>query len=233
MRMATDPARPVVEGVSPSDITKGIQYSSNCFDKLRETTQCSTDADCAGLGTNVCLNGWCACTSEKSNCGGEEYICYYEDKNSAGVCEPIECNHLRTFGNLLGSVALGPNSGECATPQYKDTPACACVNAPVPYPECFYKPCSLDRGAFLPYEMIKTLQNANVLCPELIDCENITELTGNTNISENDLQLINCNASPPKKDNKVVGGGFIVLLVFVFIVLVVFALVFVEKFLRH
>lgn len=126
---------------------------------------------------------------------------------------------------IMGSVDIG--EGYCSDPKYKKQIYCACVNAPISYPECAFKPCTEDEGRYGAYKtrsMLKTMENKSKNCPKSITCNQIFKAGGSDNISSNINQEINCGGV---ENNKTAGEDILnkiqkhpVLVVLVMIILI-------------
>lgn len=93
----------------------------------------------------------------------------------------------------VGSVRMG--SGYCADPKYRQQLYCACVNAPVTFPECVFSPCanaSGITGAYKPIAAQAVLQNASARCPKIINCTQILQMGGSQNVASGVGQAMNC-----------------------------------------
>lgn len=83
----------------------------------------------------------------------------------------------------------------CADPKWKNSYYCACVNAPVAFPECVYSPCQYENYAFMDTDMLTTVNNKMKYCPNHISCEDVVTLDGTSNIFDNYKSIINCGGA--------------------------------------
>ena len=101
---------------------------------------------------------------------------------------------------------------ECASEKWKNTYYCACVNAPVNFPECVYSPCKYENFPYMDSRMLTTIKNKAKYCPNHISCEDIVSLDGTSNIFDNYKSMINCGASNVLSPGQTVSVGAVSLL---------------------
>ena len=95
--------------------------------------------------------------------------------------------------NNMGSALTG--FGYCADPIYRQQVYCACVNAPIAYPECVFGPCANyngQTGAYKTTNMQKALTNANKNCPPAVNCTQVFQMGGSDNIASGVPQTMSC-----------------------------------------
>lgn len=95
----------------------------------------------------------------------------------------------------MGSVAQG--SGYCANPAFRQQLYCACVNAPIAYPECIFGACANaagPQGSYKTTAMQATVGNAEKECPSSVTCIQVIEMGGSDNVASNVTQELNCGS---------------------------------------
>lgn len=95
-----------------------------------------------------------------------------------------------TDDNVIGSALSG--SGYCAQDAFKQQLYCACVNSPVPNPECIFAPCANQADAYKTVQMQKIANDAQQMCPTTVNCTQVFEMGGSNNIASNVSQTMNC-----------------------------------------
>jgi hypothetical protein len=125
--------------------------------------------------------------------------------------------------DLIGSAIVG--EGYCSQPQYERQVYCSCVNAPVAYPECIFKPCSNSARAYKTVQMRKVMDNAQKLCPTSVNCTQVFEMGGEDNIASGVSQVMNCGGVVETFVTNIQAHPFlaVVLLILVLSVLMLFS----------
>ena len=108
----------------------------------------------------------------------------------AAIQASIDEKQTNADDDLIGSAIAG--EGYCSQPRYAQQVYCACVNAPVAYPECIFKPCSNSARAYKTVQMRNVMDNAQKLCPTTISCTQVFEMGGKDNIATGVSQVMNC-----------------------------------------
>lgn len=104
-------------------------------------------------------------------------------------------NRVSDFNDdaIVGSIRAG--SGYCALDAYKRELYCACVNAPVPNPECIFTSCANYSNAYKTFAMNQALQNSQQNCPSYVSCNQILNMGGESNVASGIDQSFNCNST--------------------------------------
>ena len=93
----------------------------------------------------------------------------------------------------MGSALTG--YGYCAAPAYRQQIYCACVNAPIAFPECVFGPCANSdgqMGAYKTTNMQEVVTSASKNCPQTVNCTQVFQMGGSGNIASGVAQSMNC-----------------------------------------
>jgi len=124
-----------------------------------------------------------------------------------------------TDDNVIGSALSG--SGYCAQDHYKQQLYCACVNAPVANPECIFAACANQSDAYKTTQMQKVVNDAAKLCPATVNCTQVFEMGGSSNIASGVTQTMNCGGIVETFITNIQAHPFLAVVVLIFIVSVV------------
>jgi len=104
-------------------------------------------------------------------------------RSAVGISTP-QCDAI------VGS--LDANRGYCSDAVYSMSSYCACVNAPVPYSECVFAPCTINPYAYKTGPMQKTLKRPDAKCPTTVNCSTLQVMGGPTNVAPGVSYPNNC-----------------------------------------
>lgn len=124
--------------------------------------------------------------------------------------------------NNMGSALTG--YGYCADPTYRQQVYCACVNAPIAYPECVFGPCANSdgqMGAYKTTNMQKALTNASKNCPQAVNCTQVFQMGGSDNIASGVSQSMSCGGVVNNMVTNIQAHPFLSIVVLVLILSVV------------
>jgi len=115
----------------------------------------------------------------------------YQSSDGKGGCN-VPAYYASGFDDIIGSARYG--YGYCANPLYRQTTYCACVNAPIDNPMCFFKPCNGSENAFKPSTTQAKISNLNKNCPQenVVNCTQVFEMGGSDNVASRVTQIQNC-----------------------------------------
>lgn len=82
---------------------------------------------------------------------------------------------------LMGSLAAG--RGFCADRARAASSYCACVNAPVPLPECVFGPCAVFPRAYKTAAMQRAMAHPEQGCPDEVNCATLQVMGGPANLA--------------------------------------------------
>jgi hypothetical protein len=122
----------------------------------------------------------------------------------------------------MGSAATG--RGYCADPAYAQQIYCACVNAPVPNPECIFRFCSNfggTQGSYKPTYMQTVINDASTKCPQEVNCTQVYQMGGSDNIASGVSQTMNCGGVVNNMITNIQAHPFLAIVVLVLILSVV------------
>jgi hypothetical protein len=127
-----------------------------------------------------------------------------------------------TDDNNMGSALTG--YGYCADPTYRQQIYCACVNAPIAFPECVFLPCANSDGLMGSYKtsnMQKALEDASKNCPQTVNCTQVFQMGGSGNIAPGVSQSMNCGGVVNNMITNIQAHPFLTIVVLVLILSVV------------
>jgi hypothetical protein len=118
-----------------------------------------------------------------------------------------------TCDQLIGSLAQGYNATTggpfCASPQYKTTTYCACVNNSVPCPQTTMSACANTAFAYKPYAWSVApapgAASPNEECKASNNCLNIIQVSGSQNVTSS----INQSCGGGEAPNNIIVSTFI------------------------
>jgi hypothetical protein len=127
-----------------------------------------------------------------------------------------------TDDNNIGSALTG--YGYCADPAYRQQVYCACVNAPIAFPECVFGPCANSDGQMGSYKttnMHKAMANASKNCPQTVNCTQVFQMGGSNNIASGVSQSMSCGGVVNNMITNIQAHPFLAIVVLVLILSVV------------
>ena len=121
--------------------------------------------------------------------------------------------------NVIGSALSG--SGYCAQDKFKQQLYCACVNAPTANPECIFTDCANQIDAYKTTHMQKVMNNAEKLCPSTVNCTQVFDMGGSSNIASGVQQTMNCGGVVETFVTNIQAHPFLAIVILIFILSVV------------
>ncbi len=119
---------------------------------------------------------------------------------------------------VVGSTDVG--QGYCNDQRYHDQSFCACVNAPEANAVCVFKPCANNALAYRNVDMHITEKNKSGACPKIMDCQQILNVGGASNVVSDIHQELNCGGSVTNVLNKIITNPlWIVIIIFVLLII--------------